>query len=141
MLRIAMLVLPAMIMATSLRAEDDKLKAKLDDEHRQAAEEDEAERNKDESKVTENSFSGKLVLSTDPSQNENPEVIGNINLTDGRTFQIKVREQNLLKTLQPYNNREVKVLGRIRNQGAYLIVDMVVPPPIPVVDTQKKRGF
>jgi len=89
-------------------------------EAKEAAEEDAAEEKLD-SETLKKLFEGRMALTPDGPDKENPEVVG-VFVSEGKTYQLKLTDPELLKELKPLQNKPITLNGKIRNKGKYFIV-------------------
>lgn len=89
-------------------------------EAKEAADEDAAEEKLD-SEALKKLFEGKLALTPDGAEKENPEVVG-VFISDGKTYQLKLSDPAQLAELKPLQNKPITLNGKIRNKGKYFIV-------------------
>jgi len=114
-------------------AAEPKKESLEDKEAKQAAKEEEAERNGSEIDQIQakQSFTGKVVMGTDGLDQPGPGVVGLLVQADGQAFQLKLSDQSLLKKLNPLDGQTALVHGKLRSRGKYLIVYEVAPTPTP----------
>lgn len=115
----------------------------------QAAKEDEEEASVTDLlaklKKYQSDFSGTFLLPSDPSQKSDRGVVGTF-ITDKsdrnpeQTYLVKVVSDDVLKVLSRYDTKKVTVQGKLRNNGKYLIVSLVIEPPPPFHPQPERRS-
>src|SRR5690349_21058606 len=113
------LLLAAFVFAISSKAMSGEKKKdpQLEAEEKEARAEDEAAVGKDNLNGAEFSSRGKLIL-TEGADDPKALVLG-VFVAEGRTYQVKIEREELRNELKPYNNKEVALAGKIRNNGKY----------------------
>jgi hypothetical protein len=113
---------------TSFAAEKGKKKdPQQEAEEKEAAEEDAAAVGRDlpgGPGAFEFNARGKLDLYQHPDD-QKPIVIG-IFTADGKAYEVKAGNEELLTKLQQYNGKLVSLAGKLRNKGKYLVVQSIV---------------
>ena len=71
---------------------------------------------------------GKLLLHPRTVDETRPSVVG-VFLSRGRTYQVKTDGPSVLKRLNRFNGKVVRLGGKVRNSGKYLIVQDVLSQP------------
>lgn len=71
---------------------------------------------------------GKLLLNPRTVDETRPSVVG-VFLSRGRTYQVKTDGASVLKRLGKFNGKVVRLGGKVRNSGKYLIVQDVLSQP------------
>jgi hypothetical protein len=105
----------------------------------EAAAEEEAESKMDPEKLRR-LFEGKLVLFPVEEGGEAKVIIGQL---AGKNFNylLKVETEAVRNQLKEFNNKEVSVIGKVRNQGKYLIVSSVMRGGAAPVFVRRKGGI
>jgi hypothetical protein len=109
-------------------------------EAKEAAAEDAAEKALPEDQQFGKNFAGKLSLSI--SEVKTPDsVVGSLVLDNGTTYQLKLTDTITLKQLVPYDNKKCTLLGKLRNNGKYLLVCSVIDASAKPVEHRKRGGM
>ena len=74
-------------------------------------------------------------------EGKTPKVLGTFT-ADGKTYMLKIASEELRAQLQPFDNKDVALAGKIRNNGKYLIVeDIVAGSGTPAATFRNPRGL
>jgi hypothetical protein len=113
--------------------------SKDDAEAKQAAKEEDDEKKLPEDRQFGKPYSGTFSLyAADPNQ-PNPQVVGTFTVDNGPTLLVKLNEPTVLKRLTVYDNKKCVLLGKLRNNGKYIVVSSVIEQaPTPAM--RRKRG-
>lgn len=138
--RIAFLAVFAMAALTfDAQAGAAKKETQAELEAREAAEEDAAEAKLDPEKV-KHLFDGRFVLNQTEDAKEPNAIVGTFISKNG-SYLIKVESAAVREELKQYHNKEVSVVGKVRNQGKYLIVNSIVHGGAAPVFVRRKGGI
>jgi len=82
-------------------------------------------------------FSGTLDLNLQAPAGA--AVIGTF-VSEGKTYELKVANPEMRKSLEEYNKKKVTLVGVIRNKGKYFIAASLVETVAPPAYTRKRGG-
>lgn len=125
--------------------------ANPEDEAKEAAKEDAdevADRLAGKTGQRQRLFHGTFLLPSDPSEQTNPDVVGTFVTDEGdmkpnQTYLVKVArdKKEVIEVLKRLDAKKVTLLGKLRNQGTYLIVMGVIESgPTPRVPERRNGG-
>jgi hypothetical protein len=111
----------------------------LQREQEEAQKEDAADQALGEGASTEKTYSGRLVLGQ--VVEGRADIIGLFTIDKGKSYPVKLRSEDLMNELKPYDHKTVALQGKFRNQGQYFVVTGIIPPPAPTPEVGKLGGL
>ena len=104
--------------------------AQKKEEDRISANEDEADAKTPLNQLKNDVYEGVLSLSDDDKPNPFG-VVGTFDATDGKKYELKLIDANMLNQLKPLNEKKIKLEGKLRVNGKYLVVMRIAQTLIP----------
>jgi len=142
MLRLVLLVFAlASLYQTAAYAGQPKKETAEEAEEKAAALEEQAEKLLTEKEQFFRQINGKIVLSPIDPAEPSPKVVGTFYAENGATYLLKVADSKLLRELLPNNNKKVMLAGKIRNEGKYFIVHLIVQQLVAPVERRRRGGI